>query len=494
MTSAEAPAARTIAIIGAGFCGAVTAASLLRSADAEPLDIVLINRSGPMARGLAYGTRTRRHLLNAPAARMGAFVDDAGDFLRYAQTRDPTITGATFVPRQLFGDYLEEVLASAVRQAAPQHRFRAVAGDVISLQVDPGDAPVRLRFADGRHLAADQVVLALGNFQPSDPRIPGGEAFFRNSARYVRDPWSDDALRRITSDRPVLTIGTGLTMIDVVLGLRAQGMSNQVLALSRHGLVPLAHRALDEPPLYRHGLPQRLVQAGTARGCLAELRREVREAAERGIDWRDVIGGLRAHTPRIWHALPISERRRFLRHLRPYWEVHRNRMAPRHGALLQAEVAADRLRPLAGRILAIEEQADSVRVRWRPRGGEEATEMEVGTVVNCTGPQSDTRRLQEPLLRRLREDGLIAPDALGLGLQTDERYALIDAQGRASDRLHYVGPFLRASHFEATAVPELRRHVAQLVQVLTSPAHTSSACNDSTREGSKTSNDKLNRY
>ena len=101
MTSAEAPAARTIAIIGAGFCGAVTAASLLRSADAEPLDIVLINRSGPMARGLAYGTRTRRHLLNAPAARMGAFVDDAGDFLRYAQTRDPTITGATFVPRQL---------------------------------------------------------------------------------------------------------------------------------------------------------------------------------------------------------------------------------------------------------------------------------------------------------------------------------------------------------------------------------------------------------
>jgi uncharacterized NAD(P)/FAD-binding protein YdhS len=70
-----------VAIIGAGFCGSMVAVNLLRKAKAH-IDVALIERSGSFARGLAYGTTDRSHLLNVPAAKMGAFPDDHEHFYR----------------------------------------------------------------------------------------------------------------------------------------------------------------------------------------------------------------------------------------------------------------------------------------------------------------------------------------------------------------------------------------------------------------------------
>ena len=54
--------ARHIVVVGAGFSGALTAVNLLRHAGGEPLRVTLLNRSGRMARGLAYGTASPEHL------------------------------------------------------------------------------------------------------------------------------------------------------------------------------------------------------------------------------------------------------------------------------------------------------------------------------------------------------------------------------------------------------------------------------------------------
>jgi uncharacterized NAD(P)/FAD-binding protein YdhS len=58
------------------------------------------------------------------------------------------------------------------------------------------------------------------------------------------------------------------------------------------------------------------------------------QAKQQGIDWRGVIGGLRPVTAQIWQPLPEVEKRRFLRHLRPYWEVHHHRLAPQIAQLI----------------------------------------------------------------------------------------------------------------------------------------------------------------
>ncbi len=449
---------KTIIVIGAGFCGTAVAVQLLHRAGSEPTRLLLLNRSGLMARGVAYGTRTESHLLNVPAGRMSALPEDSGSFLRYAQGRDARVTGACFVPRRWFGDYLEALLARAAQAAAANVRFRAMVGDVIGISIVDGQGQVEL--ASGECLVADRVVLALGNFAPADP--PLADAGFFTSPRYVRDPWRPDALWGVSTEQPVLLVGTGLTMLDVLIDLRSRGHHAPIYAMSRRGLLPQAHRALEQPPQYRGNLAERLAAQPRVRAALALLRQELRDAAAQGIDWRDVIGGLRKATPAIWASWPEAERRRFLRHARPLWEIHRHRCAPQQNTALCEELATGRLRVLAGRLLACDDDFDGVSLHWQARGSQQRRALRVGSVINCTGPASDTRQLREPLLLSLAASGLLRRDALGLGLDADDRYALLDRHGKPSPVLHYVGPFLKARWWEATAVPELSEHTARL--------------------------------
>jgi uncharacterized NAD(P)/FAD-binding protein YdhS len=100
--------------------------------------------------------------------------------------------------------------------------------------------------------------------------------------------------------------------------------------VSRNGLLPQAHAATPLPPADLTALVSELVGAPggvQARRLLRELRQTARALSARGVDWRSVIDGLRPHTARLWQAMPAAERRRFLSRLRPFWEVHRHRMA-----------------------------------------------------------------------------------------------------------------------------------------------------------------------
>src|SRR5271170_2270280 len=110
----------TIVIVGAGFSGTVLAANLLRRPPPEETDIVLIERGGAMGRGVAYAAREFPFLLNVPAARLSADSRDATQFLRFARGRLPEADGEDFLPRAMYGDYLQEVLRQA-EQAAPGH-------------------------------------------------------------------------------------------------------------------------------------------------------------------------------------------------------------------------------------------------------------------------------------------------------------------------------------------------------------------------------------
>ncbi len=115
-----ADSTRCIAIVGAGFCGTVTAVNLLQQPHDEPLRILLIDRD-QHGRGTAYADDSSyTYLLNVPAGRMSASSADPLDFLRYAQQALPHVTADDFLPRVLYGQYLEEKLSMA-ECAAPPH-------------------------------------------------------------------------------------------------------------------------------------------------------------------------------------------------------------------------------------------------------------------------------------------------------------------------------------------------------------------------------------
>ena len=461
----------TIAIIGAGFSGTVTAVNLLRSAPGRPLRIVLINR-GAMARGLAYGTASPLHVLNVPAGNMSALADDADDFLHYCRWADPATTPGSFVSRRLYGCYLEALLTAAANTAPEGTVLEQWMGEVARIHVASDGRSAWVALDDGRQLQVQRAVLAFGHLPPRQPSSRRPDLFA--DARYVPDPWLPGVLERVSPAEPVLLIGSGLTAIDVALSLQQRGRTAPIWMLSRRGLLSASHRE-QRPPL-APGVAAPLIDAlpASARGLLRELRRAAADSAAAGQDWRDLLAALRPHVPALWQRMTDTERRRFLRHLQPYWDVTRHRCAPQPSAVFRRLLEQGELRLLAGRLQDFELEPGGVRARWTPRGGTTERELVVGAVVNCTGPDTDLARAESPLLRQLIASGLLLPDALKLGLSVDARGALLGRDGRPSAVLSYVGPWLRARDWEATAVPELRIHAqrmaARLLQELTAQA------------------------
>lgn len=449
---------RRFAIIGSGFSGVCAASHLLRLAPAGS-SITLFNSSGPLARGLAYGTASDCHVLNVPAARMSMEADDPQHFLRWLHGRGHAHAPQDFVSRRLYGDYLYASLMAAAAER-PDIALQWVASQVLDVEAAEGGFRVNSGTAAQTQVAAfDRVLLALGHFAPQAPLPVLREL---PASRYVNDPWSPEATAGLQRHDPVLLVGTGLTMLDLLLSLRQRGHEGPVLALSRRGLVPQGHRSNELPPPQVPVDDTLLQPAAPLLTRLKAFRRMCRAAG----DWRDAWGSFRPHTAQAWQQLPLAARAQFLRHLQPYWDVHRHRAAPEAIDALRALTASGQLKMEAGRLLAVAPSDDGLHVRWRRRGDALTQELQVARIINCTGPTSRVSARTSPLLGALHAQGRLQPCPLGLGLQVDAQYRLLDAQGHGQAGLHYLGPLLKAQHWEATAVPELREHAQRVAQAL----------------------------
>lgn len=462
-TDAHVP---TVAIVGAGFSGAVTAVQLLRFADA-PLRVVLLNESGRMARGVAYGTCSAEHVLNVPAGNMSALADEPEDFLRYCRWAHARWDAGSFVPRRLYGTYLESLLSAAENgdHAAPIQLERVVARAThLSPPSVTGKACVHLD--DGRSILADRVVLAFGNFAPAHPIGPSQRELLGDA--YVADPWRHGMARLAAPDDTILLVGSGLTAVDLVVSLERAGHRGPLVALSRRGLAPQPHRARSARPTPLDVTPLLNRMGPSLRTQVRELRRELQAAAGRGEDWRDWIGALRPHTPGWWRALDDADRRRFLRHVQAHWDTLRHRCAPEAFDAFERRRHDGTLRLLGGRIVDIRRAGARFFVVVRPRGTEETRMVPCDRVVNCTGPSTRLDQCESALVRSLLDRGLVKPDAHGLGLQVGASLEVVDRAGCPLPWLRYIGPMLKARDWEGTAIPELRVHALSLARTLLS--------------------------
>lgn len=200
---------------------------------------------------------------------------------------------------------------------------------------------------------------------------------------------------------------------------------------------------------------------------LRRVRQEIGAATLLGRDWRAVIDALRPQTQALWQVLPLKEQQRFLRHLRPYWDIHRHRAAPEVATVIDQLRRSQQLQIHAGRINAYQEHSDSVCVSYQPRRGSGLARVEVSRVINCTGPNGDYRQIEHPLIRDLLTSGRVRPNPLNLGLDTDTEGRLLNAQGKASSLLLYtLGPPRQGGLWETMAVPEIRVQAQSLAQSL----------------------------
>jgi uncharacterized NAD(P)/FAD-binding protein YdhS len=440
---------RHVAIIGGGFSGALLAINLLRH---DGPRATLIERRPYPGRGTAYSTVHPEHLLNVRAGNMSAFPDAPDDFAEWLRHRSGGERPG-FAPRRVYGDYLEELLATAAREAPG--RLEILLGDAVDMDV--AGAQVAVRLSDGGIIDADAAVLAIGNLPPLPP-TDLGEAVTASPA-YADDPWRGDFGSELGDADTVMILGTGLTMIDVVLSLDANGFGGRIVALSRRGLLPHAHEE-GQPSTSRPERPPVVP---------SELVRDVR-ARSRQIPWRAAVDELRPYTQDIWQAMSIEDRARALRHLRPWWDVHRHRIAPAVAERLTALRASGRLDIVAGKLLAVDPAEDGLAISLRRRGSDRPEALRVKRLINATGPAGSLRHATEPLLRSLRDRGLVRPDPLDLGVDVGMGSQVIDARGEASDQLFMIGPMTRGAFWEIVAVPDIRKQAWSLARRL-SNAH-----------------------
>lgn len=454
-------ARRTIAIVGAGFSGTATAVHLLRQVRQDRTQIVLIERGHEFGRGVAYASAPFPFVLNVPASRMSATTADPDEFLRFARRFDARISAGHFLPRRLYGDYLQSMLREAAAAAWPGASLECQCGEVVDVEPERTGRVV-VTMAGGRHLLTDDVVLALGN--PPARRI--------DAAAPSTD--LDEVLGRLAATtavrlpRRLVVLGTGLSMVDAVLAVLDHDPEAEIHALSRHGLVPRGQTDFTSAAFQDHA--HRLTRAAGSIARLVTVVRDLASEADRsGSDWREVITLVRQEAPALWRALDDSQRRRFLRHVRSYWEVHRHRLPPSIARRIEALRSSAQLVVHAGRLASMRHRPQGVDVSWQVRGSDEIVCLDAVAAINCTGPNYDLTRTADPLWCALVTRGIARPDAHALGVLAGPNGELLGRDDWTSHRIFYIGPMLRADHWEATAVGELRVRAERLAQHLINP-------------------------
>ncbi len=447
-----------IAVIGAGFCGAALAREFSRQAGAD-IRITLVGMAESFGAGVAYGAARPEHLLNVRAKDLGIDPDHPGGFadaLRLSESGR-----LDFLPRLAYGDYLRGELEQAI--AASTATIERQPHEAIALERERHG--FRTFLANGDVFHSDRVVLAVGALAPQS--LAGIGPRLSVHPRYIGWPWQGDVLDRIDADADVLIVGAGLTMIDVALSLRTRGHRGRLRAISRRGLPPQAHLRRPGAPLE---LPPHLLRAFRD-ADLGAVVRGVRQLAARLDDWRRVIDALRPHLQPLWRALEPQQRASFLRHLRPYWEVARHRVAPAVSDQIEQMRASGQLDIRAARLLRARWVPDGLETVIRERGSETVQTAHYDALIRATGLDTDVDRTSDPLVASMRESGLLRPDPLGLGLEVDAGFQVQDASGHPVEGLYCVGPLLRGALWEITAVPELRVAARQLAtQVLAGPS------------------------
>lgn len=441
-----------VAIIGGGISGAGVAYHLALQGREHPPAITVFEPRAELGRGLAYDTDDPAHRINVPAARMSLLPEHQGDFLEWIELNDAIADdpaarradGAIFPRRQLFGRYVASALRPLVETGAVRHR-RALVTDV-----ERDGAFWRISDSQGGQTFADYLVIATSHPSPSTPPVLLALA---GHPRFVADATEPGALDAIHPDARLLVVGNGLTAADVVASLESVGHRGAVTSISRRGLRSRGHAPVQQEPFGEF----EAAPVHSATQLLRLVRQTIRDAEQSGLTWHAVLDQLRGHGHAIWRALPVPERRRIVRHLRPFWDVHRFRIAPQVEEVLDRAVASGRMEVLAASVSAIRRQDDAISVVLRLRNGV-LLERAYDAVVVTTGPAHGGILNSQPWLKKLHDLGHLQLDPTGLGIACNELSEALAGDGRPDPTLLISGPLARGTFGELMGLPQITEH------------------------------------
>jgi uncharacterized NAD(P)/FAD-binding protein YdhS len=431
-----------ICVIGGGFTGAAAAIACLKRL-ARPFALTIVEPTAALGRGAAYGGHHPLHLLNVRTRDLSILPDRPQDFLNWTFSQidqgenDPGLhegLAHSFLPRQLFGAYVRQRLFEAIESRADVDT-KIVNDRAVSCRRRGGQFAVRT--GEAATLCSDVVMLATAYGEQNA------------SATGALAPHEVLAAKRLMKAKSIALIGSGLTMVDALIGARRDGFSGTATIVSRRGQLPRRHAAKGVVPL-EVAVPQ---SKSVAR-LTAAIRIACEAAEAHGTPWQAVINGLRPFIQKRWLDLSTQEQRRFLRHVRPFWDAHRHRLPSEMHERILSEFEAGRAVLVRGTVTGVAREQDRFTLRLRRRGSPVVETLHADLAIDCSSYRPD---LGQPLIQSLLFQGLARPDEHRLGLLVRPDGQVIDKDGAATRGLFALGPLCQGTLWEITSVPEIVR-------------------------------------
>lgn len=450
---------RSIAVIGAGLSGTLLIINLLKRDYNDKVYIRWIDRSNEDSLGPAYSTN-EDYLLNVPVEKMGAFPEDPEHFLKWSQQKNITASKGDYLPRKIYRKYIKELLQEARNEKKDNIILERITSEVEDIKIIDKCANV---IVEGyMTFSADKVVLALGNAPPKHPVVKS--LYFIKDKRYIQNPWNADIFKSLSESDTVFFIGTGQTLVDHAVWLYKKNHSGRMIAISRHGYLPMVQKRLEPyPPFF-----DELNGQSTISSVVHIVRKHIKAAAEKGLDPRSVIDSLRPFTTAIWTQLAPGERKIFVEHFARYWEVIRSRMPPASEKIINELISSGQLHIITGRIIDLIPTDNSIEVVYRDLKTKSEKTEPVNLLLNCIGPSVNYEEIDSTLIKNLLSGKVIHCDPLHLGINAMPDGSVIKDDGTPSEIIYTLGATLRGILWETQAAPEIRVQAEKLSQLLLS--------------------------
>lgn len=468
-----------IAVVGGGASAVCVLDALARLPQLAG-DLTVFEPSPHLWRGRPYQRDAEVVLINSPAEDMSVRHGDEGHFQRWLARRS-RLAGEPvpdFAPRSVYGEYLEDSAENSLVRLRSRGWRADVVREAVTEAVRSG-AQIALRAGDVLSRPFDYLVLAVGGGAPQD-------VFGLNGCPgFVRDPYPTAGnLNMIGPDERVAVIGTGLTAVDVVIALDANGHRGPVSVVSRSGVLPavrqhtIDHELKHFTPVQLHAMASRNKQVDlphVARLFSLELtetdagfeevlteifnvreeppaqrlRRQLAEVGSAGKGLRILQKAVHGCGPDLWPMLPETVRKEVLG---TYYRILMSLccpMPPRSARTLLGLIEAGQLAVCGG----------LRSVRPLPRGGfavrTDGSEWTVDRVVN--GANAPRRRIPpeaEPLVGSLCSARLAVPHPDG-GLCVRTSTSRLTGDDPDGPGIYAVGDIAGGTFFFTFGVPSL---------------------------------------
>lgn len=484
-----------IAIVGGGANGVSVLNELVNqlaeTSNPEIFEITLYEKSGKFGTGLAYGTNIDAHILNMHASTMSAVGDQPDHFWKWLKQPHDSIlhpyfnnqaSADDFVPRKIFGMYLEEIYILAHQKAEKTGiKIKIVNKEATDVIDSNNDVSV---FCDDKVIKYNQALLCLGNHEPTfGKELKGIPGYFHHA--WPEKPMMD----AIPNESDVYIIGSSLTSIDTFITLQEKGHTGKIKFVSRHGILPKV-RTVAKPHVLIHLNPENiliLTNHGEKKLTLDEmaslflqefhdadaeinsfeepysvlsadaknvLKTDIEIAKKGNLNYFSVLKAVDEVIGHLWNALSAEDRKRFDAHYKALWNAYDYPMPMQNAIKIFNAMETGQLTITSGfRDIQYDQSKKIFKITCANKNhGSGQQVFEALYVINATGQGLDIIGLKSSLISNALASGTISPHLLG-GIDVDyETSAVRDLHGNLSQHLYVIGSLTRGVHFYTNSI------------------------------------------